>query len=75
MSRVGGLQHQLNHLTGVEVAADELGVGFVLFEGHDGEMMGFHYGGADGSDALEEILGMSRAWAGQWFDKDYARVW
>ena len=37
-------EHQLDDFAGVEVAADELGVGLVLFEGRDGEVRVGDYG-------------------------------
>lgn len=53
----GGFEDELNDFPGVEVAADKFGVGFVFFEGSDGEVGGDHYGFADGGDAGEEVLG------------------
>ena len=36
------LEDQLDDLTGIEVAADELGVVLVFFEGRDAEVVGAH---------------------------------
>ena len=64
MTRVRRLEHELDDLTGVEIAADEFGIGFVFFERHDGEMSVCHDGVADGGDAFEEVKGMGGGGAG-----------
>ena len=66
MSTVWRAQHQLDHLPGVEVAADEFAVRWEFFEGGDGEVMRLHYRVAHGSDAFKEVLsvGGGEAWEG-----------
>lgn len=62
-------QHQLDDFAGVEVPPHEFPVGFVFFEGGDGEVVGFHDRVADCGDALEEVLGVGGGGAGEGFDE------
>ncbi len=48
----------MDDLAVVEVATDELAVGFVFFESGDGEVVGFHNGEALGGDGAEERVGV-----------------
>ena len=54
---------------GVEVPAYEFGIGLVLFQSCDGEVVDLHDGVTDGGDALKEVLSvcLRRAW--EWFDE------
>ncbi len=69
LAGAGGFEHQLDDLAGVEVAADEFGVGGVLFEGHDGDVVGAHEGVDDGGDAGEEVVGKGFVGAAEGFDE------
>ena len=71
-ARGGGFQDELDDFAGVEVAADELEVGFVLLERHDGEVRVRHDGVADCRDAFEEVEGVGGGGAGEGLDEDYA---
>lgn len=72
---VAGAEDELDDLAIVEVAANELGVGLVFLEGHDGEVVGDHDGLADGGDALEEVLGEGGGGAGEGLDEGDTGVW
>ncbi len=69
-----GFEDELDDFAGVEVAADEFGVGFVFFEGHDGQVGGGHDGFADGGDAGEEVFCEGGGGSGKGLDEDDAVV-
>ena len=73
MTAVRRLKDELYDLACVEVTANELWVGLVLLEGHNGEMVGFHDGMTYCGNAFEEVLSIGRGGARQWFDEYYLR--
>ncbi len=64
MARTWRSEHELDDLSGVEIAAHEFRVGLVFFKGHDREMVRFHDWVANGGDAFKEVLskGRGRTW-------------
>ena len=73
MTAVRRLKDELDDLACIEVTANELWIGLVLFEGHNGERIGFHDGMTYCGDAFEEVLSVGRGGAGQRFDEYYLR--
>lgn len=76
---VSAPQDELDDFAVVEVAADEFGVGFMFFEGGDGEMVRLHDGEALGGDGVEEgggvgEVGLDVGWPGEGFDEGDERV-
>lgn len=70
----GRAQDELDDFAGVEVAADEFGVGGMFLERHEGQVVRFHDRVADGCDAFEEVLRVGVRGAWERFDEDDARV-
>ena len=73
MTAVRRLKDKLYDLACVEITANELWVGLMLLEGHNGEMVGFHDGMTYCGNAFEEVLSIRRGGARQWFDEYYLR--
>ena len=73
MTAVRRLKDELYDFACIEITANELWVGLVLFEGHNREMIGFHDGMTYCSDAFEEVLSIGRGGAGQRIDENYLR--
>ncbi len=73
MTAVRRLKDELYDFACIEITANELWIGLVLFEGHNGEMVGFHDGMTYCGDAFEEVLSIGRGGAGQRFDENYLR--
>lgn len=75
LARARGFEDELDDFSSVEVAADEFRVGFVFFEGGDGEVGGCHDGFTYCGDAGEEVLGEGGGRAWERFDEYDAIVW
>lgn len=73
MTAVRRLQDQLYDFSCIEITANELWIGLMLFEGHNGEMIGFHDGVTYCGDTFEEILSMGRGGSRQRFDENNLR--
>jgi hypothetical protein len=67
------LQYQLYDFTGVEVPPDELGIGLVFLQRHDGKMVGFEDRVAYRSDAGEEVFSKGGGGSREGFDEDDMR--
>lgn len=71
MTAVRGPEDELYDLACIEITADELWIRLVLFECHNGEMVGFHDWMTYCGDAFEEVLSIGRVGAGQRFNEYY----
>lgn len=65
-------ENQLDDFPRVEIPPDELGIRFVFFERHDGEVRVRHDGVADRGDTFQEIKGVGGGGAGEGLDEDDA---
>ena len=73
MTAVGRLKNQLYDFSCVKITANEFWIGLMFFEGHNGEMVGFHDRVTYCGDTFEEILSIGRGGARQRFDENDLR--
>lgn len=70
MARARRFENELYNLSRIEIPANELGVGFVFFERHDGQMGGLHDRMAYRRYAFKEVEGVGFGGAGEGLDED-----